>query len=330
MKAQPEISIIMANYNGGRYLAEAIQSIQRQTATSWELLFVDDASDDDSVERAESLARHDPRIRVLRLPVNGGPAAARNRALPELSGRWMAVCDSDDRMMPERLERLLTRASVDGSEIVADNLLLFYAAQRTRAFLPRSFASVPRWITLEDFIDSNRLYARVPDLGYLKPMICTRLLRRTAITYDERLRIGEDYEFMARLLASGARLRLEPSPLYLYRRHPHSASYRISTAQIRALLDADRRFVRTVRPLNRREARALGRRTRSLHSLLLFDSVVHAVKQACYARAAATIFTTPRVWPLLARAALAHLCGMIAARRRSHLASLDAKAALLS
>jgi len=74
-------------------------------------------------------------------------------------------------------------------------------------------------VSLAEFINSNWLYARTPDLGYLKPMIRTDVVRRLNARYDEHLRIGETTISFARILAHGHQIRLEPSAMYLYRKH---------------------------------------------------------------------------------------------------------------
>jgi len=302
MMDAPEISVVMANYNGSRHLAAAIRSLQHQTFQSWELIFVDDLSSDDSVAAAVAAADGDPRVAILQQSTNLGPAAARNRAIGRARGNWIAVFDSDDIMRPQRLEALLDRARRDAAAIVVDDLLLFSEQSATpKNFLPRNFAREPRWIGLAEFIDSNRLHSRVPDLGYLKPFIAMNLLRDSRVRYDERLRIGEDYDFMARLLAHGARMRLEPEAHYLYRRHPNSTSYRLKREHILALIEADRRFASETRPLTPEEAMALDRRTQSLHSLLLYDRVVTLTKAGHYREAASTGLGAPRIWPLLVR-----------------------------
>ena len=306
MSTGPLVSVIMANFNGSRFVGGAIQSLMKQTVTDWELIFVDDASTDDSVAMARAAANGDPRVAIIVQPENRGPAAARNRTLHVARGEWIATFDSDDLMAPRRLERLLNRAAFDRAAIVADNLLLFSeAAPKPRPYLKGDLADAAQWIGLTDLIESNCLYSRTPDLGYLKPMIKRDLITQLDACYDERLRIGEDYHFLASLLASGHRLRLEPSALYLYRKHESSVSHRMNATDILALIDADERFRK--RSLNHRERRSLDRRRQSLDALLVYDGIVHAIKQGRPAQGAGLAVRHPRVWPLLTRPITARL-----------------------
>lgn len=99
----PAVSVIMPVYNGAAYLREAIDSILAQTFRDFELIVVDDASRDGSLDIAGAVG--DPRIRVLRQERNTGVAASLNRGISEARGRYLARMDADDAARPERLER---------------------------------------------------------------------------------------------------------------------------------------------------------------------------------------------------------------------------------
>lgn len=290
------VSVVMANYGCAAYLPAAIQSLKAQTLTDWELILVDDASPDDSVAVAQAAAAGDPRIRIIASPENRGPAGARNLALEAARGEWVAIFDSDDLMAPDRLERLTTIAWANDADIVADNLLTF-SAEGARPFL--TVSKTPEWVDLAAFIESNTLFSRTPDLGYLKPLIRRELIG--AERYDETLRIGEDYDLLARLLARAGRMRLEPAPLYKYRRHAASVSQRMSASDIQGLLNAHARFVREHAPASREVRRALERRRLTLEALLLYDRVVTELKGADKGRGLVRALTNPRIWPLLTR-----------------------------
>ena len=102
------VSIIMPSYNCGQFVEESIHSVQAQTYLNWELVFVDDCSEDDTLEKVMSLREHDSRIRVFESTRHCGAAVARNTALLNARGRWIAFLDSDDVWEPTKLERQLS------------------------------------------------------------------------------------------------------------------------------------------------------------------------------------------------------------------------------
>lgn len=99
------ISIITPVYNGARFVKDTINSVLAQTYTNWELLIVDDMSDDESASIIADFMKHDSRIRYWRNERWMGAALSRNRALREAKGRWIAFLDSDDLWLPDKLEK---------------------------------------------------------------------------------------------------------------------------------------------------------------------------------------------------------------------------------
>lgn len=96
------ISIIMPAYNSSKYIKNAIVSVQKQTYSNWELIIVDDCSNDNTVEIVKSL--EESRIRLFINERNSGAAISRNKALREAKGRWIAFLDSDDIWVSTKLE----------------------------------------------------------------------------------------------------------------------------------------------------------------------------------------------------------------------------------
>jgi glycosyltransferase involved in cell wall biosynthesis len=104
------ISIIVPFLNMRRFLPDAVDSVRRQTHADWELLLVDDGSDDGGAEFALRAASDDPqRVRVLLPPPSSahGASAARNRGLRVARGEYIAFLDADDIWLPDKLERQL-------------------------------------------------------------------------------------------------------------------------------------------------------------------------------------------------------------------------------
>lgn len=112
------VSIIVPAYKAGAFIEATIASVQAQTWPHWEMLIADDCSPDDTRERVARQAALDPRVRLIALERNGGPAAARNAALAQARGRWIAFLDSDDLWLPAKLERSLDHARATGAALV--------------------------------------------------------------------------------------------------------------------------------------------------------------------------------------------------------------------
>jgi glycosyltransferase involved in cell wall biosynthesis len=103
----PTVSIITPLHNAEKFIADTISSVIAQTYQDWELIIVDDVSDDESVTLVESAVEKDSRITLIRLSKNSGAALARNTAIKVANGRYIAFLDSDDLWLPQKLETQL-------------------------------------------------------------------------------------------------------------------------------------------------------------------------------------------------------------------------------
>ncbi|MHB8747306.1 MAG: glycosyltransferase family 2 protein [Gammaproteobacteria bacterium] len=98
-------SIVMPAFNASRFIRDAIDSVVSQTCQEWELIVVDDCSQDDTRQIIADYARDDRRIRLLALSLNSGVAAARRAGIAAAKGQYIAFLDSDDLWLPEKLAR---------------------------------------------------------------------------------------------------------------------------------------------------------------------------------------------------------------------------------
>ena len=99
------VSIITPVYNCEKLLPMTIESVLNQTYQNWEMLLIDDCSPDNSAEIIGEYSKKDKRIKYFKLDQNSGVAEARNKALKESKGRFIAYLDSDDLWTPEKLEK---------------------------------------------------------------------------------------------------------------------------------------------------------------------------------------------------------------------------------
>ena len=94
----------MPCFNAQASIARAVNSIQQQTLSNWELIVVDDGSQDESAEIVEKIADKDHRIQVIRRP-HQGVVGASNTGLEAAQGKLIARMDADDVSLPMRLEK---------------------------------------------------------------------------------------------------------------------------------------------------------------------------------------------------------------------------------
>jgi len=103
--SQPEIAVVMPNFNKGKFIAESIESVLSQTFPDFELIIVDDTSTDDSLSICRGYASRDQRIRVLQSERRSGDCVARNRGVAEAGAGVVAFIDSDDVYAPTKLAK---------------------------------------------------------------------------------------------------------------------------------------------------------------------------------------------------------------------------------
>jgi glycosyltransferase involved in cell wall biosynthesis len=138
----PLVSVLTSNYNYARYLGEAIESVLGQTYTNFEMIVCDDGSTDDSCEVVERYAQRDPRVRLV-TKQNGGQASAWNAAYRECKGQIVCFLDSDDRFLPEKLERVVQAfRSHPDSGFAGDRMFRIDAVGRRNGVVP-SIADPP-------------------------------------------------------------------------------------------------------------------------------------------------------------------------------------------
>jgi teichuronic acid biosynthesis glycosyltransferase TuaG len=102
------VSIITPSYNSSKFILECIESVLSQTYENWEMIIVDDCSKDNSKEIISEHSTKDKRIKPIFLEKNVGAAEARNTAIRQSKGKYVAFLDSDDLWNPKKLEKQLS------------------------------------------------------------------------------------------------------------------------------------------------------------------------------------------------------------------------------
>ena len=309
MDGPPFVSVIVACKNVDKFLAHSVRSALAQSVVDLEVIIVDDGSTDKTRSVALALVKQDMRVRLLE-GSGIGPAGARNVGLRQARGDWVAILDGDDLFHPERLMRLLEIAATSRSDVVADGLMAFTETSSSReawTFFP------PDFLLHKQLIDLERLFQRTKDgrespLGYMKPLIRRDYIFKNSIYYNEALFIGEDFDFLARLLAAGAKMTVTPLPLYFYRRHSASISHRLSAKDATDMLMVAKAFAETYGPnLSPSARKSVSDRLGRLSVQKYTQDLIFALKDKAPAQAAKAALRCP---PAIARTAFFLLEGL--------------------
>ena len=217
------VSVVMPSYNSERFIAEAIRSVIGQTYERWELLIVDDCSSDNTYQVASAFAALDSRIVVMRQPVRGGAAKARNRAIAAAKGRFVAFLDSDDAWLPQKLAKQLP-------EMQRHDAVLSYTAYKkmdAHGTHARGVVQVPRTVTYSQLLNTCVIgcLTAVYDSAKIGKVFMPNIARRQDYGLWLRILKGKDQANFQSNLAANAPVAIGINePLAVYRVHDHGLS----------------------------------------------------------------------------------------------------------
>lgn len=187
MPEQPRVSVIMATYDMGQYVPQAVESVLSQGYENLELIVVDDGSHDDTQERLKPYAG-DPRVKCI-LQDNAGQTVAKNRGLKEATGDYIGFCDSDNRWRPGKLaKQLAVFAENPEIGVVYGDIVLIGSDGQSLPPQPikRYSGRITGKLLLDNFVAFNTT---------LTPH---RIIREMG-GFDEKLRMGIDYDLWLRI-----------------------------------------------------------------------------------------------------------------------------------
>jgi GT2 family glycosyltransferase len=213
----PRVSVVLPIYNGGPFLADAVNSILAQTFRDFELIAIDDGSRDTSGEILDRFALADSRVRALH-QTNTGIIGALNRGLALARGEFIARMDADDVAQPERLARQAVFLDAHPNIAVVGSAVTLID-ERGKRIRDVAYPVTPEAVA--EFLEIGAPLAH--------PAV---MMRRDAVLavggYREAYRHAEDYDLWLRM-AERYRMANLPDRLLLYRQHEakHSFTYAV-------------------------------------------------------------------------------------------------------
>ncbi len=205
---KPDISVIMSVYNGETYLAEAIESVRKQTFQNWELIIINDCSTDSTGEILADFSNKDERIKVYTNEVNLKLPSSLNKAISLCMGKYIARMDADDICLPDRFEKQY-KFMEENTDVALSSCRFLTVKNGVYA----SGGSGGRC----DF-DALRAMLLVTN-PILHPGVIARAEVMKKFNYDTTLTCTEDLELWTRMVINNQKIQILPECLLIYRLH---------------------------------------------------------------------------------------------------------------
>jgi glycosyltransferase involved in cell wall biosynthesis len=211
MNRPPKVSVVMPAYNSESYIAEAIESILKQTFIDFEFIIVDDGSRDNTCRIVESFKKEDSRIIFIKKKENSGNYPARNLGMKRARGKYICVMDSDDIAMPDRIEKQFQFMETNKKYGLCGGQSTTTGEEDIRPWC--EYEKLKIW--------------QMGMMSFRHPTVFIRrsFLKKYHLSYNTNLRYAADYDFLVRA-AELFPIANIPNILLQYRRH----NSQISTA----------------------------------------------------------------------------------------------------
>ena len=206
----PQFSIIMANYNGGKYIEEAIKSVQAQTFPNWELIIVDDFSTDNSINKIDKYLG-DKRISLIRHNSNKKYITTLKTGIAKVKSNFFGTLDSDDALFPEAVETMFN-AHLQNKDAGFIYSQFIYCDENL----------IPQKIGYCSSIPEGKTNLDTDAVSHFRTFKLNYYLK--SAQYNEAILHSEDKDISYKMEEIG-KLMFINKPLYLYRNLPGSVSH---------------------------------------------------------------------------------------------------------
>ncbi len=200
---EPKISAIVPCYNYGQFISESIDSILAQTYSNYEIIIIDDGSDDGTTPAViASEAQKDERIKVITHPKNKGVSAARNSGIKAARGKYILPLDADDRIAPTYLEKTVALIIKENADLICTHYKCFGEKTHINYILPNG-AEIKKRLPFANALPVCSLYKKSAWQEFRG--------------YDEKLPGYEDWDFWLHFAEADKKLVPLDEALFYYR-----------------------------------------------------------------------------------------------------------------
>lgn len=207
-KKSVSVTVVIPCYNCEDTIERAVESVISQTVSVYELVLVDDASNDSTLACLYAIkAKYDLPIKVIENPVNSGVSCSRNRGIISSNQKYVAFLDADDSWNSEKIRTQYEFMEQHNDVVIcAHDVDVISSCEHSQVSEGELFSVEPQRISLGQMLLSNR---------FSTPTV---MMRNIGMLFNESMRYCEDYELWIRVLLKGGRIvKLNQVLAYLYK-----------------------------------------------------------------------------------------------------------------
>lgn len=257
-----KFSILIANYNNGRYFRDCYNSLISQTYQNWEVIIVDDASTDDSMEVIETIIKNDPRFKMYRNATNQGCGYTKRECMKYAQGEICAYLDPDDAIYTDALEKIT-------QEFVKNDITAAYSQMMLcdeNLNPDKVFASTKQ-------IYNSRFFFNCPtQFAHFFTFKKETYLKTSGI--NPNLKSAVDQDLYLKILEHGS-VKYIKEPLYMYRLHAKGISQQSSKSNAKesfAKVIHDTMKRRGIRKINNKKVPEVYTNPQEIYELLNYQT----------------------------------------------------------
>ena len=221
----PRVSVIIPVYNTEKFIEKCLDSVCNQTLSDIEIICINDASTDNSLEILKHYASQDNRIQIINFEENKGAALARNTGIDAATGEYIGFVDSDDFVDLDFYEKLYDKAAVENADAVKGNIEDYNTETKQ--------AELTEFYNMNDKIRENKFYFHY---GFTSAIYKTSFLKANNIHFPADLIYFEDPYFSIMALLKYNKLEIVDDAKYYYTINQNSVSKNINVEKISDLV----------------------------------------------------------------------------------------------
>ena len=220
------ISIVIPVYNAEKYLEQCLNSIKNQTYKNFEVILVNDGSDDNSENICKSFSEEDARFKYF-TKSNGGASSARNFGLDNVTGDYITFIDADDWVDENHLEVLINNIKDNNSDMAVSSIKKF---DMSNNFHFRMYSNQEKYLLNYNKLNREEFLVTLPKLILANnsyKIAVSKLFKKELVSdvrFDESIVYGEDLEFFFKLYININSISYIDEVTYVYRLHDESSS----------------------------------------------------------------------------------------------------------